>query len=117
MPTGRSESERTLSRRGGAPSGRGADVGDWNRRTGGVEADSGQSHPAQGCNMIPVPGKAARKTMWESGYKVHPLLTAIRPGRAGKQAVCVWESGVEQGDQIVFKHGLCFGALLGTAGM
>src|SRR5699024_12280057 len=28
------------------------------------------------------------------------------------QAVCVWESGVQQGDQVVFQHGLYFGILL-----
>lgn len=51
-------------------------------------------------------------TVWESGNKVHPFLTSVSPGRACKQAVRVWKSGVEQGDQIVFKHGLYFGALL-----
>ena len=50
--------------------------------------------------------------MPKSGDKVHPLLTAIGAGRTGKQAVCVWESGVQQGDQVVFQHGLYFGILL-----
>lgn len=50
--------------------------------------------------------------MRECSYKVHPFFTAVRPGRAGKQAVRVWESGIKQGDQVVFEHGLYFSALL-----
>ena len=33
-------------------------------------------------------------------------------GRTGKQAVCIRKSGVQQGDQVVFQHGLYFGILL-----
>lgn len=50
--------------------------------------------------------------MPEGGYKIHPFLTSVRLDCAGKQAVCVRESGVEQGNQIIFEHGLHFGALL-----
>ena len=50
--------------------------------------------------------------MPESSYKVHPLFAAIGAGRTGKQAVCIRESGVQQGDQVVFQHGLYFGILL-----
>ena len=50
--------------------------------------------------------------MPKSGYKVHPLLAAIGAGRTGKQAVCVRESNVQQGDQVVLQHGLYFGILL-----
>ena len=50
--------------------------------------------------------------MPKSGDKVHPLLTAIGAGRTGKQAVCVWKSSIQQGDQVVFQHGLYFGILL-----
>lgn len=50
--------------------------------------------------------------MPKGGNKIHSLLAAVRSGRAGKQAVCVWESGIKQGNQIVFKHGLHFGVLL-----
>ena len=45
-------------------------------------------------------------------HKVHPFLAAIGAGRTGKQAVCVWESGVQQGDQVILQHGLYFGILL-----
>ena len=51
-------------------------------------------------------------TVPEGRYKVHPLLAAVCPGGTGKQAVCVRKSGVEQSNQIVFEHGLHFGALL-----
>lgn len=50
--------------------------------------------------------------MRESSYKVHPFLTAVRPGRACKQAVRIREGSVKQENQIVFKHGLHFGVLL-----
>ena len=48
----------------------------------------------------------------KSIYKVHPLLAAISAGRTGKQAVCVRESCVQQGDQVILQHGLYFGILL-----
>ena len=48
------------------------------------------------------------KKAYEGGY----ANAAVRPGRARKQAVCVWKSGVEQGDQVVFEHGLNLGTLL-----
>ena len=50
--------------------------------------------------------------MPKSGDKVHPLLAAISAGRTGKQAVCVWKSSIQQGDQVVLQHGLYFGILL-----
>lgn len=50
--------------------------------------------------------------MPKSGYKVHPLLAAIGAGRTGKQAVCVRESNVQQGDQVILQHGLYFRILL-----
>ena len=50
--------------------------------------------------------------MPKGGDKVHPLLATIGTGWTGKQAVCVWKSGVQQGDQVVFQHGLYFGILL-----
>ena len=50
--------------------------------------------------------------MQESSYKVHPLLAAVRPGSACKQAVRVRECVVKQGNQIVFEHSLHLGALL-----
>ena len=37
--------------------------------------------------------------MPKSSDKVHPLLAAIGAGRTGKQAICVWEGGVQQGEQ------------------
>ena len=51
-------------------------------------------------------------TMPKSSYKVHPFLAAIGARRAGKQAVRIWKSGVQQGDQVVFQHGLYLGVLL-----
>ena len=50
--------------------------------------------------------------MRESSYKAYPFLAAIRPDRADKQAVCIRESGGEQGNQVVFEHGLHLGTLL-----
>ena len=50
--------------------------------------------------------------MPKSSYKVHPFFAAIGPGRTGKQAVCVRESGVQEGDQVVLQHGLYFRILL-----
>ena len=50
--------------------------------------------------------------MPKSSDKVHPLLAAIGAGRTGKQAICVWEGGVQQGDQVILQHGLNFGILL-----
>ena len=50
--------------------------------------------------------------MPKSSYKVHPLLAAIGARRTDKQAVCVRENGVQQGDQVVLQHGLYFGILL-----
>ena len=44
--------------------------------------------------------------MRESSYKAYPFLAAIRPDRAGKQAVRIRENGGEQGNPVVFEHGL-----------
>ena len=48
----------------------------------------------------------------KSSYKVHPFLAAIGAGRTGKQAVCVRESGIQEGNQVVLQHGPHFGILL-----
>ena len=34
-------------------------------------------------------------TVRKSSYKVYPFLAAVRPGRAGKQSVCVRECSVK----------------------
>lgn len=45
-------------------------------------------------------------------HQVYLLLTSIRPDRAAEKAVHIEESSIQQGDQVVFEHGLQFGILL-----
>ena len=45
------------------------------------------------------------------GYEIYPFLVSISTGRTVKQAICVWESLIQQGNQIVFQHSLHLGIL------
>ena len=50
-------------------------------------------------------------TMPEICHKIHPLLAAIGTGRTAEKAVCVRESGIQQGNQVVLESGLYLGIL------
>ena len=44
--------------------------------------------------------------------EVYPFLASICTGRTVKQAVRIWKGRIQQGDQVVFQHGLHLGILL-----
>lgn len=50
-------------------------------------------------------------TMPKSGHKINPFLAAISTGRAGKKAVYIRKSSIQQGNQVVLEHGLHLGIL------
>ena len=50
--------------------------------------------------------------MPELGYKIRPLLAAVRAWRTGKKPICIRESDIQQRNQIVVLHGLDFTHLL-----
>lgn len=47
----------------------------------------------------------------ELGHEVHPLFAPICTGGSVKQTIRVRESGIQQGNQIVFLHGLYLASL------
>ena len=48
-------------------------------------------------------------TMPEGFYEIQPLFTAISPSGTAKQAVCIWKSNIQKGNEVVFHHCPNFG--------
>ena len=50
--------------------------------------------------------------MPEGRDEIHPFLTSIGTGGAIEQSIDLREHGIQQGNQVVFQHGLHLGILL-----